>query len=192
MVHAGEIYGSRSLVPLLRAVNILSQRHPERPIRVTTYGALPSVEWQRIHDEGLSRFIEERTRIPFAQLFVELQRSHVQLAVVSEHMTYSVPYKIYDYMAAGRPILALAPRDAALHELLSDSDAGLCVEPADTEGIVQALETTLFSSGAPSRSRIDHFRWSNLAQDYVNAINAANGTAGDRAQLRSRIALPRL
>jgi len=192
IVHAGEIYGSRSLVPLLRAVEILSQRHPERPIRVTTYGALPSVERQRIHDEGLGRFIEERARIPFAQLFVELQRSHVQLAVVSEHMTYSVPYKIYDYMAAGRPILALAPRDAALHELLSDSDAGLCVEPTDIEGIVQALETTLFSSAAPSRSRIDHFRWSNLAQDYVNAINSANGTADDQARFRSRIALPRL
>jgi glycosyltransferase involved in cell wall biosynthesis len=192
IVHAGEIYGSRSLVPLLRAVDLLSQRHTERPIRVTTYGAMPSFEWQRIREAGLNHYIEERPRIPFAQLFVELQRAHVLLAVVSEHMTYSVPYKIYDYMAAGRPILALAPRDAALHELLSDSDAGLCVESTDIDGIVQALETTLFSAAAPSRSRIDHFRWPNLAQDYVNAINAANGTRDADARLRSRVALPRL
>ena len=192
IVHAGEIYGSRSLVPLLRAVENLSQRHTERPIHVTTYGAMPSSEWQRIRDAGLDRFIEERPRIPFTQLFTELQRAHVLLAVVSEHMTYSVPYKIYDYMAAGRPILALAPRDAALHELLSDSDAGLCVDPTDIEAIVQALETTLFSSAPPSRSRIDHFRWSNLAQDYVNAIDAVSRTADDQSRLRSRMALPRL
>lgn len=191
IVHAGEIYGSRSLLPLLRAVEILGQRHTERPIHVTTYGRMPSSEWQRIHEAGLGRFIEERQRIPFAQLFAELQRAHVQLAVVSEHMTYSVPYKIYDYMAAGRPILALAPRDAELHELLADSDAGLCVEATDIDGIVQALETTLFSAAPPSRSRVDHFRWSNLALDYVNAINAVNGANDDQARFRSRIALPR-
>ena len=175
IVHAGEIYGSRSLVPLLRAVEMLSQHHLERPIHVTTYGAMPAVEWQRIREAGLDRFIEERPRIPFAAMFAELQRAHVLLAVVSEHMTYSVPYKIYDYMAAGRPVLALAPRDAALHELLSDSDAGLCVEPADIAGIAQALEKTLFSAAAPSRARIDQFRWSNLARKYLDAIDKVTG-----------------
>ena len=177
IVHAGEIYGSRSLLPLLRAVDQLSQRHAERPIHVTSYGLLPTLEWQRIREAGLEKYIEERPRIPFAALFTELQRAHVLLAVVSEHMTYSVPYKIYDYMAAGRPILALAPRDAALHELLVDSDAGLCVESTDIDGIAQALETTLFSTAPPSRSRIDHFRWSNLALDYRAAIEAAGGAA---------------
>jgi glycosyltransferase involved in cell wall biosynthesis len=175
IVHAGEIYGSRSLVPMLRAVEQLSQRHIERPIKVATYGALPAPEWQRIRDAGLDRFIEERPRIPFTALFGQLQRAHVLLAVVSDHMTYSVPYKIYDYMAAGRPILALAPLDAGLHELLSDSDAGLCVDPTDIDGIVQALEATLFGSAAPSRARIDHFRWPNLAQDYRAAIDAVTG-----------------
>jgi len=173
IVHAGEIYGSRTLVPLLRAVEILCQRHPERPIHVTTYGAMPSLEWERIREAGLDRFIEERPRIPFAELFAELQRAHVLLAVVSEHMTYSVPYKIYDYMAAGRPILALAPPDAALHELLMDSDAGLCVGHTDVDDIADALEKTLFGAAAPTRARIDHFRWSNLAVDYREAIETA-------------------
>jgi glycosyltransferase involved in cell wall biosynthesis len=175
IVHAGEIYGSRSLVPLLHAVERLGQRHPERPVHVTTYGALPAAEWQRIRDAGLDRFIEERPRIPFASLFAELQRAHVLLAVVSDHMTYSVPYKIYDYMAAGRPILGLAPRDAALHELLSDSDAGQCVEATDIDGISQALEKILFSATPAVRTRLDRFRWSNLAQDYLGAIAAATG-----------------
>ena len=175
IVHAGEIYGSRSLVPLLRAVERLSQRHRERSIHVTSFGALPAAEWQRIRGAGLEGFIEERPRIPFTALFAELQRAHVLLAVVSEHMTYSVPYKIYDYMAAGRPILGLAPRDAALHELLADSDAGHCVEPADIDGIVKALGKILFSPALPVRTRIDHFRWSNLAEDYLKAIDAAAG-----------------
>jgi glycosyltransferase involved in cell wall biosynthesis len=173
IVHAGEIYGSRSLVPLLRAVEILNQRHLERPIRVTTYGALPTAEWRRIREAGLDGFIEDRPRIPFATLFPELQRAHLLLAVVSDHMTYSTPYKIYDYMAAGRPILGLAPRNAALHELLADSGAGVGVEPTDIDSIVRALESTLFGEGALPRSRIDRFRWSNLALQYQAAIESA-------------------
>jgi len=185
IVHAGEVYGSRSLVPLLRALEHLSQRHRERPIHVTTYGALPPAEWQRIRDAGLDRFIDEQPRIPFAELFAVLQRAHVLLAVVSNHMTYSVPYKIYDYMAAGRPILALAPREASLHELLADSGAGLCVEPEDIDGIAQALEKTLFSDVTQARTGIDHFHWSNLAQEYATVLEGIADTVAGAAETHS-------
>ena len=79
--------------------------------------------------------LEVRPRIPFAALFAELQRAHLLLAVVGDHMLYSTPYKVYDYMAAGRPILGIAPRGAALFELLADSGAGDCIERDDAAGI---------------------------------------------------------
>ena len=170
IVHAGEIYGSRSLLPLLRAMQNLHSRHPARPIRLTTYGPLPAAERQRIRDAGLEALIEEQPRIPFVELRTELQRAHVLLAVVSEHMTYSTPYKVYDYMAAGRPILALAPQDAALHELLAESGAGECVEPQDLAGIEQALERAMFAPPTTVRARVDQYRWANLAVQYRSAI----------------------
>lgn len=172
IVHAGDIYGSRSLVPLLRAVERLMARHPGREVRVTNYGPLPTAEWQRIRDAGLERFIEEFPRIPFTALFAELQRAHVLLAVVSEHMTYSTPYKVYDYMAAGRPILGLAPNDAALHGLLAESGAGIGVDPQDIENIDQALERLLFSEIRLDAARVDRFRWSNLALQYRAIIES--------------------
>ncbi|HEV7605795.1 MAG TPA: glycosyltransferase [Steroidobacteraceae bacterium] len=189
IVHAGEIYGSRSLVPLLRAVKQLASRHPARPILVTTYGALPAAERQRIQDAALGQFIEERPRIPFAALFTALQRAHLLLAVVSDHMTYSTPYKIYDYMAAGRPILGLAPRGAALHELLAESGAGSCVDPADIDGIERELERMLFGGDPIAQTRIERFRWSNLAQQYRSVIDAVAG-AGTRSSTTEARDLP--
>ena len=176
IVHAGEIYGSRSLVPLLRAVASSSARHSARPIHVTTYGALPPAEWQRIREAGLERFIIDRPRIPFAALFAELQRAHLLLAVVSDHMTYSTSYKIYDYMAAGRPILGLAPRGAALFELLQESGAGVCVEPQDSSAIERALEDTLYPRAGQPRGNLEKFRWSNLAQEYRVVIERVAST----------------
>jgi Glycosyl transferase 4-like domain len=172
IVHAGDIYGSRSLVPLLRAVARLATRHSGREVRVTNYGPLPTAEWRRIRAAGLERFIDERPRIPFAALFAELQRAHVLLAVVSEHMTYSTPYKVYDYMAAGRPILGLAPNDAALRGLLAESGAGIGADPQDIEGIEAALENLLFSDSRLDAMRVDRFRWSNLALQYRGIIES--------------------
>jgi hypothetical protein len=171
IVHAGDIYGSRSLVPLLRAIRNVGQRHPQRAIRLTNYGPLPPREMSKIEAAQLGEFVEIRARIPFADLFVELQRAHLLLAVVSEHMTYSTPYKVYDYMAAGRPILALTPTDAALHDLLAESGAGEGVEAQDVDGIERALEKMLFGPPVSNATRIERFRWVNLAQQYRAVID---------------------
>jgi hypothetical protein len=185
IVHAGEIYGSRSLVPLLRAIDSTSRRHPEKPILLTTYGALPAAEWQRIREAGLEHFVEEKARIPFADLFAELRRAQLLLAVVSEHMTYSTPYKVYDYMAAGRPILALAPQGAALHELLAESGTGDGADPQDIPGIERALERLLFTPVARDEARIARFHWVNLAQQYRAVIEGVSApTIQDEAARR--------
>ena len=174
IVHAGDIYGSRSLVPLLRAIQNVSQRHPGRAIRLTNYGPLPPRETRKIEAARLTAYIEERPRIPFASLFVELQRAHLLLAVVSNHMTYSTPYKVYDYMAAGRPILALAPADAALHDLLAESGAGEGIPPDDVARLEEALEKMLFGPPISNNARTDRFRWVNLAQQYRAVIDAVS------------------
>lgn len=169
VLHAGEIFTGRSLVPVLQAAARLESRRPGRPIRLVTYGSLPQPELARIREAGLERFIEVRERIPFAALFAELQRAHLLVAVVGEHMAYSTPYKVYDYMASGRPILGLAPRGAALFELLADSGAGSCYEPEDLAGIEGALERAL-DGDAPARTRVERFRWTHLAQQYRGVI----------------------
>jgi hypothetical protein len=175
IVHAGEIFTGRSLLPVLEAAARLGEKYPQRPVRVITYGELPPAELARIRAADLERFVEVRPRIPFKQLFVELQRAHLLLAVVGEHMLYSTPYKVYDYMATGRPILGIAPKGAALFELLADSGAGVCVEREDGAGIDRALEGFVHGDVNPLRARVDRFRWANLALQYRTVIETAAG-----------------
>jgi hypothetical protein len=119
--------------------------------------------------------------VPFAELFAALQRAHLLLAVVSDHMLYSTPYKVYDYMATGRPILGLAPKGAALFNLLSDSGAGQCLEPTDEPGIETVLEKLLTGDAAPVRARVDRFRWSQLALQYRMVIETVTGVPAPAA-----------
>lgn len=176
IVHAGEIFTGRSLVPVLEAAARLAARFPHRPVRVTTFGDLPGAEHKRIRAAGLEQYVQVRPRIPFKELVVELRRAHLLLAIVGDHMVYSTPYKVYDYMAVGRPILGIAPRGAALFELLADSGAGTCLEVGDTAGIERVLEKFMRGDVEPLRARVDRFRWTNLALQYRNVIETAAGT----------------
>lgn len=47
--------------------------------------------------------------------------------------------KVFEYLAAERPILAVVPPDGAAAELIRDSGAGLVVAPEDVEGMTAAL-----------------------------------------------------
>jgi hypothetical protein len=181
IVHAGEIFAGRTLLPVLRAMQRVAARHPGRQLRLTTYGELPVLELKRIRDASLESLVQVRPRVPFAELFAALQRAHLLLAVVSDHMLYSTPYKVYDYMATGRPILGLAPKGAALFSLLSDSGAGQCLEPTDEPGIETALEKLLSGDAAPVRARVDRFRWAHLALQYRMVIETVAGVPAPAA-----------
>ena len=48
--------------------------------------------------------------------------------------------KVFEYMAVGRPILAVVPPDGAAAELIRQTGAGVVAAPDDTEAIGRALE----------------------------------------------------
>jgi glycosyltransferase involved in cell wall biosynthesis len=47
--------------------------------------------------------------------------------------------KVFEYLAAGRPILAVVPPDGAAADLIRETGAGVVVAPDDVDGIQQAL-----------------------------------------------------
>ena len=72
--------------------------------------------------------------------------------------------KVFEYLAAGRPILAVVPPDGAAAQLVRDTGSGTVVAPDDVDGIRAALERmhAQFANGglppvelsAPDRERL--------------------------------------
>jgi len=56
-----------------------------------------------------------------------------------EKSLLSVPSKLYNFMAAGRPILGLAVEDSEVHALIAESNCGRCVPPDDPARIAEAI-----------------------------------------------------
>jgi len=60
---------------------------------------------------------------------------------------------VFEYLAAGRPILAVVPPDGAAAQLIRETRAGVVVGPDDVDGIRVALEVLharFLESGLPA------------------------------------------
>jgi colanic acid biosynthesis glycosyl transferase WcaI len=68
----------------------------------------------------------------------------------SEKSGLSVPSKLYHFMAAGRPILGLAPPDSEVAAVLRERDCGPAVPPGDPSEIAEAVRALRLS---PERRR---------------------------------------
>ncbi len=52
---------------------------------------------------------------------------------------YSMPSKVYEIMASGRPIVAGADADTDVRRLVEAVGCGVCVEPGDADGLARAV-----------------------------------------------------
>lgn len=144
--HAGELYGGRSVTPILESIErlISTNRLPPRAVRVRLIGGaetgtLPNQEFlRRARVEGWLELVTEQ--IPQREA-LQIARSSDFLLLLQPHSTTQVPGKLFEYLQIGRPILAFIQPDSPSERLLAQSGVPYrCVYPGSTpEAIDDAL-----------------------------------------------------
>lgn len=122
----------------------LADEIPAAQIVVVSEGA--GIEWldeqQRAHPR---RNLTLLPYAPFGELPDVLGSADVLVALLTRDASkYSVPSKVLSYLCAGRPIVASIPIDNAAARLVSErANAGVVVEPGDTDSFVRAVKELL-------------------------------------------------
>jgi glycosyltransferase involved in cell wall biosynthesis len=142
LVHTGMLTLTRSAASLLRA---LRKIHDERPalrdaFRIELVGARESENDALVGELGLGHCVALRGYVPHAEAIAAMRAADVLVLVkhVEPRFTGLVPGKLYEYMGAARPILALVPPSEAA-DLVRDNDWGIVVPPDDPPAIAAAL-----------------------------------------------------
>lgn len=104
-----------------------------------------------------------------------------------------VPGKIFEYLASGRPVLAVVPPEGEAASLVASHGGGIVVRPGDPVLVKRALEELIsaHSSGErPHRERVHALSWSVLSQRFEGLVDSL-APKRDRAPLekRPRVAL---
>jgi glycosyltransferase involved in cell wall biosynthesis len=131
MLHAGTLYGARNPLPVINAVAAAVRRGAIDPaqfrLRFLGNVSLTTDLPRACRDLGIEDVVEFVPRVTRAESLREL-KSASALLLVQTGTTMSVPGKAYEYLAAGRPILALS-EEGETAELVRASGIGVSVPP---------------------------------------------------------------
>jgi glycosyltransferase involved in cell wall biosynthesis len=151
ITHTGSFFGKRDPRPFLQAL------HDSDVDAVARFvGDFRSSDREWAESLGLGDRLELIGYSPHAES-LRLQRdSEVLLLLVPDAGGRGkgvLSGKVFEYLAAGRPILAVVPPDGAAAELIRETGAGVVVASDDVSGIRLALESfhaRFLDSGLPS------------------------------------------
>jgi glycosyltransferase involved in cell wall biosynthesis len=139
ITHAGSFFGKRDPRPFLTAL----ARSGLDDVVARFLGDFRSTDREWAEAQGLDDRLE---LIPYAP-----RRRSLELQRDSEALLLLIPDaggrgkgvlsgKVFEYLAAERPILAIVPPDGAAAELIREASAGVVVAPDDVDGMAAALQ----------------------------------------------------
>lgn len=139
ITHTGSFYGVQMPVAFIRAVNLLVDEGeiPAGTLRIRFIGHL----WE-------AHGYVSQLKVPYELLgYVSYRRipgylldSDILLITLTELGERVIPNKVYEYMAVGRPILAVVPL-GEVADLIDHTGTGIVVPPHDLDRIKQAICT---------------------------------------------------
>jgi glycosyltransferase involved in cell wall biosynthesis len=156
MSHVGSFYGTRSpqlLLDVLEELN-LDMTYLEKRLHIRFVGFLDArQEW------GL----EKRKHFPQQVLAIEplvshrnaleiMASSHVLLLIPGAD--YAIPGKLYEYLAVGRPVLAIAGPNTDTSLLVSKGNYGKVIHPEDSKELSSTLR---FLADSPTYNQISQY-----------------------------------
>lgn len=130
------------LETLAAAFERLHQQNANTRLLVVGDGPRRSYLKERFKRSGIADSAHFVGAVPPADVPAWLASMDVALALYSDgERCYFSPLKVYEYMAAGLPVVA--SRSGQLQELIEDGKNGFLCAPGDTAAVVSALERLL-------------------------------------------------
>ena len=186
VIWVGGYYPWHDLDLLLDSFTLVLQRQPNAKIVLIGDGPTRQSIAQKVEKNRLQQSVIMTGAVPHARVPELLSIADVAVVpsapVPANHGGTGTPLKLFEYMAAGKPIIATALNEA--REVIQDGYSGLLVEAGDVNGFAQAMLTLLndpvqrerLAKNARQRA-VERYSWEeytrNLEEIYLNVLGHA-------------------
>lgn len=143
LTYAGTLYLGRTPQPVFIAIkNLIEQdKISQEKICIKLIGNCDNIDGcstsEMIHSYGLDTVVEVLKPVPYSKVLEIISKSHIAL-LFAPNQAMQIPAKLYDYIGAGIPVLALADPGATA-SLINTKKIGKAFEPDDVKGIADFL-----------------------------------------------------
>ena len=156
LVHTGKLSGLRGRDPsvLFAGVRRAIEREPSLRgrLRLVVAGPRDTEDQRMMEESGLDGVLEYAGQLSRPESLA-LQRSADALVLLTSRDVCEATGKLFEYLAAGRPILALAAGNEAAR-IVQETGTGVTVDQDDVEGVAAAVAQA--AHGELSRSYSPH------------------------------------
>jgi glycosyltransferase involved in cell wall biosynthesis len=174
-VYTGTFQGPRRAdpAPFLRALGRLASHPDVGPVRFVHAGRLIPEERALIERCGVSHLVAHIGSVSRSEA-LSLQRSADALVLLTSRSSSEATGKLFEYMAAGRPIIALADANEAAR-IVRATNTGVTVPQDDVDAITAALRRAVSGelAGAYAPRRLDEFTYPGPAEQVAEAVEVA-------------------
>ena len=175
--HIGTFSPSRNHPKFWQALSELKAENQAfaKALKLRTVGVVDHKVAAAILEAGLEENWERIEYVSHAEVLKYQCSSKVLLVSINNtpNATGILPGKFFEYLASGRPILAIGPKESDIGTVLSVTKAGVIVERDDTQAMKDAL-LQMFNGNLDqhlSKEEIARFSRRNLAGVYAQLMN---------------------
>ncbi len=178
ILHAGEIYYGRDPRPLLDSLQGLPAERV--PVQIEFVGRMTQGDFDlpaEIERRGLQDRVKTTGQLLYAQAIERMLRADILLLLQTPEYKVGVPAKLFEYLGAGKPILALAEPDGDIAWVLRESKVlHRIAPPRDIECIKQALveltrEVQAGRPAAPDPNALQQFTRERMVQRFADCLD---------------------
>ena len=179
LVYAGTLWNLTSIAPLAEAVERLARATPQLPgrLELVAVGRKTPEQSAQLDRIGVAGVMVERVDYcPHPVALATMLSADALLLLLSDvpGAERVAPAKVFEYLAARRPILAVMP-EGEIAELVRESDPGCHYLPNDATGIAEWLRSRLAGwAAAPpgvGEAQIDRFERRSLTGELARLLD---------------------
>lgn len=147
IAHIGSFTKSRNPELLLKALGELKKDYPNlsSKLELKLVGKVDYTITELISQYNVTDLVRKIDYLAHDEVLLEQRKSHLLLLVVNDTPNAKgiLTGKVFEYLSAKRPILALAPHDGDLAKLIRKTNSGVVVDSSNEEEIVKLLRSML-------------------------------------------------
>lgn len=173
IVYSGSFTPVHHPYPFIVALKELLREHPKWKNDIIFYhiGKYFGLDFPNLVEKnGVAEIVKTEGYLPHSRVIEFLEKSNLLLLTLTmgDYGKSIIPGKLFEYFRAGKPILAIAPEDGAVGELIQQTNSGVVCNEDNISGIKDTIKRFYLNwkknSPALIPEHIDYFERKNLTK----------------------------
>jgi len=170
IIYAGACYGSRSMLPILRALAAAQERGLP-PLNLQIFGEIDPAAQGFLSEHPMPDRVRCSGRIPAGELAAHMGGASALLLIIGDAHRTALSAKVFDYLGVRRPILGYGPTDCAAEDIINRCGVGRWAHD-ENQTIEQLFSIAQGSFGqTPNASTLRSFSADVMAQRTAELLN---------------------